>query len=187
MMNKSSFLLLILVLVISCKKNMSTKPTSESPETQVQNSLIQTEEEKIIRSLRQRSNEAIQFQDTTGITTVWGNDFEMLTSRNQQIKGIENNRRAFAKEFMTKPAVKYIRTPTEIKTFSQWRMASEYGNWQGSWTEPDGLVMIKGTYYAKWHFTGHEWKLRMEVFTAEACTGSKFCDQVPILEEAVSY
>jgi len=187
MMIKPTLLLLLVVFIIHCKQTTNSKPNIVNPDNQVQQLSVQTEEEKIIRSMRQRYNEAIQLHDTMGITTVWGNDFEMLTSRNQQIKGIENNRRLFIKEFKERPNVKYTRTPTEVKPFPQWRMASEYGVWQGQWSEPDGLVMIKGTYYAKWHFTGHEWKLRMEVFTAESCQGSKFCDQVPILEEAKDF
>ncbi len=176
----------LIMMIQACKPSPDPVTPVQAPVTETDQSK-QTEEEKIIRSLRQRYNEAIQLHDTMGITTVWGNDYEMLTSRNQQIKGIENNRRSFAKEFAANPGVKYTRTPMEIVPFSQWRMASEYGTWVGQRTEADGLVTIKGTYYAKWHFTGHEWKLRMEVFTAISCDGSKFCDQVPILEEAVNF
>lgn len=185
-MYKSLYPIFLFLLILACKP--TSKPVSSS-QSAVSETVQpkQTEEEKIILSLRQRYNEAIHLHDTMGITTVWGKDYEMLTSRNQQIKGIENNRRSFAKEFAANPSVKYTRTPKEIVPFSQWRMASEYGTWVGQRTEADGLVTIKGTYYAKWHFTGHEWKLRMEVFTAISCDGSKFCDEVPILEEAVNY
>lgn len=183
-MNKTAILASILILFSFCKPSSEFKKSSL---TNTYDPSVQTDDEKIIRSMRQRYNEAIQYHDTIGITTVWGNDFEMLTSRNVQIKGTENNRRSFANEFTNKPNVKYTRTPSEIKTFPQWRMASEYGTWVGQWAEQDGLVTIKGTYYAKWHFTGHEWKLRMEVFTAESCNGSKYCDKVPILEESVNF
>lgn len=176
------------IICLSCNqpKNSSNAPTNTTKENQ-NLSASMSDEEKIIQSKRELSNEAIRYKDTNGVATLWGDDFEMLTSRNVTIKGVENNRHFYAMEFANKPEVKYERKPSEIKAFPQWRMASEYGVWTGSWKEADGKVNLTGTYYAKWHFTGNQWKLRSETYTAISCEGSRFCDQVPILEYSIPF
>jgi hypothetical protein len=91
-------------------------------------------------------------------------------------------RQSFAQEFKLKPDVVYIRTPVTIQVYENWDMASEIGTWTGQWKEPDGLVKLTGTYYAKWHKLNSVWKIRAEIFTPLTCDGSKLCDQKPELE-----
>ncbi|MEP7269799.1 MAG: nuclear transport factor 2 family protein [Saprospiraceae bacterium] len=174
----------ICILFITFKLSCHQNTANNNPKEELQNRTTtkMSEEEMIIRSKRELSNQAIQFHDTDGISIIWCEDFQTITSRNEEITGIAANRHSYAQEFSSKDSLKYIRTPLEIKTNPKWRMASESGTWVGQWSEPDGPVTVKGTYYAKWHYLGNQWKVRMEVYTAISCEGSRYCDQVPILE-----
>ncbi len=139
-------------------------------------------DEAEIRALRQQFNTAIAQHDSTRIERFCTADYTAISSRNVEIKGIENERQALANEFKTKKEVVYVRTPGQIKVFPTWNMASETGHYTGQWQESDGLVQMSGTYYAKWHKIQGSWRIRVEVFTPLTCTGSKFCDQAPVLE-----
>jgi ketosteroid isomerase-like protein len=139
-----------------------------------------SEDEKLIREARQRSNKAIAQQDTTALGEVWTSDYHIISSRNFEISGRENNRDHFAKEFSSKKELIYVRTSNKIEVFAHWNMASETGTWTGQWQEPDGLVKLSGTYLAKWHKVNGEWKIRAEIFVPLTCSDSSFCDKIPI-------
>jgi ketosteroid isomerase-like protein len=143
------------------------------------NTSMSTDEMKI-REIRNQSNLAIANQDSIAIDNYWTDDFYLLTSRNYEIIGRENNRSSFIQEFKKKD-VKYIRTPIQIEIFSDWNMASETGTWTGQWKESDGIVKFTGTYYAKWHKINGTWKIRGEIFTPLTCSGSTFCKLLPKL------
>ncbi len=137
------------------------------------------EDEKLIREARQQSNDAIKHQDTTAVAEVWTSDYHIISSRNFEISGMENNRHNFAKEFASKKELLYMRTTHKVEVFANWNMASEQGTWTGQWREPDGLVQLKGTYLAKWHKMNDQWKIRAEIFVPLSCTGSSFCEKTP--------
>ena len=139
-------------------------------------------DEQQIRAIRAQSNQAIAAQDSIRIADYWTEDFVVITSRNLEIQGREENRKSFAKEFKTRKNVRYVRTPETIRIFESWNMASETGTWTGEWQEPDGQVKLDGTYYAKWHKIRGGWKIRAEVFTPLACSGSNFCNVMPNVE-----
>ncbi len=136
-------------------------------------------DEKLIYAARQRSNDAIVRQDTTALAEIWTSDYHIISSRNFEISGMENNRTSFAKEFATKKSVLYVRTTNKVEVFGNWKMASEQGTWTGQWQEPDGLVKLTGTYLAKWHKLAGQWKIRAEIFVPLSCTGSSFCEKKP--------
>jgi ketosteroid isomerase-like protein len=138
------------------------------------------EDEKLIRDARIRSNEAIAKQDTTALAEIWTSDFHIISSRNFEVSGMENNRHNFAKEFASKKELLYVRTANKVEVFANWNMASEQGTWTGQWPEPDGLVKLTGTYLAKWHKVNDRWKIRAEIFVPLTCTGSSFCEKKPL-------
>ncbi len=140
---------------------------------------IASEDEKLIRQARLKSNDAIAQQDTIALAEVWTNDFHIISSRNFEISGSENNRHNFAKEFASKKELLYVRTTTKVEVFAHWNMASENGTWTGQWLEQDGLVKLSGTYLAKWHKINDQWKIRAEIFVPLTCTGSSFCEKKP--------
>lgn len=138
------------------------------------------EDEKLIRATRQRSNNAIARHDTTALAEIWTTDYHIISSRNFEISGMENNRHNFATEFVNKKQLLYLRTTTKVEVYADWNMASENGTWTGQWLEPDGLVKFTGTYFAKWHKINDHWKIRAEIFVPLSCTGSSFCEKVPL-------
>ncbi len=137
-------------------------------------------DEKLILEARLKSNDAIAKQDTIALAEIWTSDYHIISSRNFEISGMENNRHNFAKEFSNKKEVLYVRTTTTVEVFADWNMASENGTWTGQWREADGLVKFSGTYFAKWHKINGEWKIRAEIFVPLLCEGSEFCNKNPI-------
>lgn len=137
-------------------------------------------EESIICANRNLSNIAIAQKDTVALAKYWTEDYHMVSSRNFEVAGLKKNRHQFAQEF-TKKEVLYVRTPKKIEINSSWNMAAESGEWTGQWLEPDGMVKLAGSYYAKWHKISGEWKIRAEIFTPVSCTGSGFCKKQPKL------
>ena len=53
------------------------------------------------------------------------------------------------------------------------------GEWTGRWTEPDGVVQVRGTYLAQWRKVNGTWLIQAEVFVPTACTGSTYCAAHP--------
>jgi ketosteroid isomerase-like protein len=140
-----------------------------------------TEQQEIgfLKQLREGSNQAIAEKDTTAMASFWTDDVHVISSRNAEVSGKEKLRHLFAKEFAAKKNLLYIRTPENIRVFSDWGMASEEGHWTGYWDEPDGKVEISGRYFAKWHRLKEGWKIRSEVFVPLTCKGSAFCSTTP--------
>lgn len=160
---------LIPLLLMSVTPLFSQHPTTHS------------QEEQKIREVRKLSNLAIAQHDSLTIANYWTNDFHMISSRNTEVAGREQNRKIFTLEFKTRKDVRYVRTPVKIEVNAPWNMASETGTWTGQWQEADGVVTLSGTYYAKWHKMDGEWKIRGEIFTPLSCSGSLFCKQNPKL------
>lgn len=145
-------------------------------------SQAQSVAEKQIRASRQQFNQAIARHDTTVLPSFFTEDYTLITARGVEVKGKEGGQRALANAFRTQQHVVYVRTPGQVRVFESWRMASEAGNWTGTWQEPDGTVKMSGTYSAKWHQINGQWKIRAEVFTPLTCSGSKYCGNAPGLE-----
>ena len=136
-------------------------------------------DELLIRKARILSNEAIAKKDTNAIADIWTEDYHLISSRNFEESGKEKNLHFFAKDITSKDNKNYIRTTLSIEVFPLWNMAAESGEWIGRWQEADGEIILKGTYYAKWHKVNDQWKIRAEIFVPLSCSGSKFCDVKP--------
>lgn len=137
------------------------------------------QEANAIRLVRELTNQAIANQDVNALASAWMDNFLLISSRDNQVTGREENRKLFAEEFNTKVDVVYIRTPSEIKVMKAWDMASEYGNWIGRWKVGEAQIEIGGSYFAKWHKVNDAWLLRAEIFTPLHCQGGTYCDQKP--------
>jgi len=136
-----------------------------------------------LREARERSNVAIAAHDTAAIARTLTADYHVITSRNT-----ESTRSmmlsSLAADMQAKPDLVYQRNPEVIRIFSEWGMASEYGQWSGHWTEPDGgKVFLKGTYYAKWHLVEEKWLIRAEIFTPLVCSGEPYCSSLPLVKK----
>jgi len=134
---------------------------------------------RAIRLRRAASNAAIARHDTAGIGAVLAFDAIVLSSRSQLDVGRAAHLASFAQHFRSVPDVVYRRTPEAVRVHAPWGMASEEGQWEGTWTEPDGKVSIGGRYFAKWRRTGADWVIESETYVPERCSGSSYCARVP--------
>lgn len=157
-----SFYSLLLLFIISC--HPTAKPASDI-----------SDDERAIRETRELSNQAIAAHDTVHIGDPWMDNFMLLTSTDLNVLGKADNVENFTRHFKERPDVIYVRTPDQIQVFEAWGMASEFGYWEGSWSEHDSKTEIGGTYYAKWHKVKNRWMLRAEVFTTTHCNGGEYC------------
>jgi ketosteroid isomerase-like protein len=137
-------------------------------------------DEQAIRMARARSNAAIARHDLEGISGVWMEDIHVVSSTSAQGAGRDENRQRMARQFASRPDTTYVRRTTDVQVYAPWEVASERGEWTGTWTEFDGKVTIGGTYLAQWRKIGAEWLIQAELFVPVHCDGSdRYCRQRP--------
>lgn len=132
-----------------------------------------------ISAARARSNAAIAAHDTAAIKREWMPDIHVTASTGTQTAGAEANARSMEAQFTRRPDTKWVRTPIRIRTFEPWSVASEEGEWVGTWTDPDGPVRIGGTYLAQWRHIDGRWRIHAEVFVPLFCDGGAYCRAHP--------
>ena len=103
----------------------------------------------------------------------------MVTSNSITTVGRDANLQSFAEHFAARPDVRYRRTPSEVKVFAPWAMASEAGRWIGSWKDADGSITIGGPYFAKWRRVEGQWLVESEVYVPDQCSGGRYCQVSP--------
>lgn len=138
-----------------------------------------SENERLIRETRARSNAAIAAHDLDGIADAWLPDVNVVSSTSAQTVGSQGNRQSLAQQFKNRPDTIYVRTPATIQVFDSWNVASERGEWIGRWTEPDGKLEIGGTYQAQWRKIDGRWLIQAELYVPTHCRGSKYCQRRP--------
>jgi ketosteroid isomerase-like protein len=142
--------------------------------------LAQETDEQAIRAARGRSNAAIAAHDLDGISRIWMQDVQIVTSTSARGTGRDDNRQRMARQFTSRPDTIYVRRATQVDVYAPWAVASERGEWTGTWTEADGKVTIGGTYLAQWRKIGREWLIQAEVFVPVRCEGSqRYCSRRP--------
>lgn len=129
---------------------------------------------EFITSTRERLNLAIANKDASIIHTLLAPTYHIITGRNDQFHGQDQEAKRWADLFISDPTAFYRRTTREIAINEAWGIAEELGNWQGSYTLNNKLVQASGVYSAKWQRTTQgNWVLQAEVFTTinfdEAC------------------
>ena len=133
----------------------------------------------LIRAARERSNAAIAAHDMAGIAREWMPEVSVLSSTGKQTSGRDANQANLARQFELRPDTKYIRTASSIEVFAAWGVAAERGDWVGTWTEPDGPLVIGGTYQAQWRQLGGGWLIAAELFVPTYCSGGAYCARHP--------
>ena len=205
---KKSLLFIIAVvafIVTSCNKNNELQSTNNA--LTVQTSLTEhtsTEEpllsrgrnfwrdkcfqrfisrdQKAIEAARQANNTAIKEHDAARVAEDYLDDFFILTSTNGLFTGKETVQGIYQFVFDDREDVLFVRTPTAITVNTDWNMASENGNWIGTWIVDGEPIEVGGDYYAKWHEIDGVWKLRCEVYTRFDCSGEVVCNNRPPLQ-----
>ena len=133
----------------------------------------------LIRAARARSNAAIAVHDLAGIAREWMPEVSVLSSTGKETGGRDANQANLARQFELRPDTKYIRTPSSVEVFAAWDVAAERGDWVGSWTEPDGPLVIGGTYQAQWRLNHGIWLILAELFVPAYCSGGAYCVRHP--------
>ena len=132
-----------------------------------------------ITAARARSNAAIAAHDTAAIMREWMPDIHVTASTGSRTAGADANALSMQTQFTRRPDTKWVRTPVRIRVFDAWTVASEEGEWVGTWTDPDGPIRIGGTYLAQWRHTDGRWRIQAEVFVPLFCDGGAYCRAHP--------
>lgn len=129
---------------------------------------------RIIVAARARSNAAIARHDTTGIAREMMPGATVVSSTSAMATGASVNVSRMAATFARRPDTRWVRTADTIAVFDAWGVASERGHWVGTWTEPDGPVVIRGSYEAQWLRAAGTWRIQGELFVPLRCEGGAY-------------
>ena len=134
------------------------------------------DEEAVIRELRAAQNRAIRERDLDAIAEIMEEGIQVTSGIGIHVTGRDAYRRAFETEFRALDDIVYVRRPSEIvvsevPTGLAERIAWESGEWTGSWTGPEGLVSMTGSYAAMWRKRDGRWRINTELFASLACEG----------------
>jgi ketosteroid isomerase-like protein len=134
---------------------------------------------RAIEAARARSNAAIARHDTAGIAREMMPDVTVVSSTSAMGSGVALNVSRMAAQFARRPDTRWVRTPETIAVFDAWGVASERGQWVGTWTEPDGPLVIRGSYAAQWRRQDGTWRIQGELFVPLRCEGGAYCRARP--------
>ena len=138
-----------------------------------------SDDERLIRQVRARSNAAIAAHDVAEIARAWLLDVHVVSSTSAQTAGAQANQQRMARQFEIRPDTVYVRTPNAVDVFAPWNVASERGDWVGRWTEADGKLEIGGTYQAQWRKIDGRWLIQAELYVPTYCRGGEYCRRRP--------
>ena len=125
-----------------------------------------TPDQKLIRDIRNVSNQAIAAGDATRFAVSLDEDF-MVVVGNGSLLTRKAYIAAFAKDFEDPHSIRFERIVDRIEISDSVPLAAEHGHWVGRVT--GGPVLFSGTYLAMWRRTERGWKLRSELFVSLAC------------------
>jgi ketosteroid isomerase-like protein len=134
---------------------------------------------RAIVAARARSNAAIARHDTAGMAREMMPDITIVSSTSAMATGAAANVSRIAATFARRPDTRWVRTPDTIAVFDAWGVASERGHWVGTWTEPDGPLVIRGSYEAQWRRQDGRWRIQGELFVPLRCEGGAYCRARP--------
>lgn len=134
---------------------------------------------RAIVAARARSNAAIARHDTAGSAREMMPDVTVVSSTSAMGTGVAVNVSRMATQFERRPDTRWVRTPETIAVFDAWGVASERGQWVGTWTEPDGPLVICGNYAAQWRRQDGTWRIQGELFVPLRCEGGAYCRARP--------
>jgi ketosteroid isomerase-like protein len=138
-----------------------------------------TADVRAIAASRTRSNTAIARHDPVGIAREMMPDVTVVSSTSAVGTGVAVNVARMAAQFARRPDTRWVRTPETITVFDAWGVASERGQWVGTWTEPDGPLVIRGSYEAQWRRQDGTWRIQGELFVPLRCEGGAYCRARP--------
>ena len=125
-----------------------------------------TPDQKLIRDIRNVSNQAIAAGDATRFAVSLDEDF-MVVVGNGSLLTRKAYIAAFAKDFEDPHSIRFERIVDSIEISDSVPLAAEHGHWAGRIS--GGPVLFSGTYLAMWRRTARGWKLRSELFVSLVC------------------
>jgi ketosteroid isomerase-like protein len=129
-------------------------------------------DEAQIRAARASSNRAIAAHDVAGAIAVLDGSFHAAISSGEFRTSREEMGRAFAERFDAFADAVYVRTPATVEVATNGAIASETGEWVGSWTTSEGPFRTGGRYAAHWRKDADgRWLIRSELFVPLFCEG----------------
>lgn len=129
-------------------------------------------DERVIRSIRTVSNQAIAAGDVRGFASSLDRDFVVVTGNGTELTR-EAYLAAFSKDFQDPHSLRFERIIDSIDISTSLPMAAERGHWIGR--VPGGPVLFTGTYLAQWRKTESGWRIRAELFVALSCSDADAC------------
>jgi len=106
-------------------------------------------------------------------------DILVVASTGDRRSGRDSYLGILADQFRSRPDVRYVRTPEDVRVFEPWGTAAEEGRWVGTWTDADGPVRVEGTYFARWRLEDGGWRIEAEIFVPDSCSGGTACRGTP--------
>ncbi len=141
--------------------------------------LGQVTDEQLIRQARAASNAAIARHDAEAVAGFLLENAQAVFSTSAILSGRAANQASYASRFQQTQDVRWVRTPSTVKVWNAWQVAAEEGEWTGEWTQTDGKVHIRGSYFAQWRKIDGTWRIQAEVFVPLECSGSSYCAARP--------
>ncbi len=130
-----------------------------------------TSDEAEIRRTRTESNQAIARHDVPAVLATMVEDFHVSISTGAFRSSRAEMGEAFAMRFEEFEDALYVRTPTTVEISSAGPVASEIGEWVGSWTTAEGPFRTGGRYVAYWKKVEGKWLIHAELYVPLFCEG----------------
>ena len=140
-----------------------------------QSTAAESPDVRLIQSLRQQSNRAIQARDLKAFAQTMLPEIEVTRGSSVHVSGRDSVLASLSVQFKDPAFLGYVRDTDSIQVSTSGPLAAERGHWTGRFQRSDGIQTITGVYLAMWRKTDAGWKIRSELFVSLACTGSADC------------
>jgi ketosteroid isomerase-like protein len=131
-------------------------------------------DESVIRDARRQMSEALAAREFAVIEQHITSNVS-ITGPVWRTVGREQVIQAYSRLMTRRPDLAWTYEAQEIRFNRDWPVASESGTWRETWSEPDGLTDLRGSYMALWRRMDGRWLLDAQVFIPLTCTGSSYC------------
>ena len=133
-----------------------------------------------ISTLRHEWNTALTMRDTARLGRLVLDSAAFMSDR-VELRGRDALTATFARLFEGRPS---FRLRFTIDTIVPWlqtvedEVVSEYGQWEESWSQEGGAVILRGTYYDVWRRGSEGWRIALHAFSVTSCSGNRnYCDR----------
>ena len=119
-------------------------------------------------------NQAMAARDAERVARLWAPDMSLAAGARLVI-GAAENLKLLRAIFGRRPDLVYVRGPATLLFGQDRKTATAYGQWVERWTDADGPVELRGSYYVLWRRSGTGWRIEHEAFAPLRCAGGAYC------------